>query len=76
MMMLQPGLFSIIFCATTRPTKSDVPPGANGLMMVIGLVGKACAPAAPAAAANASAATIFETGFIVFPSLVRRMNCG
>jgi hypothetical protein len=57
----------MIFCATTRPTKSEVPPGAKGLMMMIGLVGY-CALTEPAAAANAAEMASFANAFIVVPS--------
>src|SRR5690349_15334826 len=43
---------SLIFEATVRATISDEPPGANGMISLIGFVGNVCAAACAASAAN------------------------
>src|SRR4051812_19082135 len=61
--------FSDIFCAMMRAVMSATPPGANGRMKRIGLVGKACAEAPllnTAARHSAPNATVFNSRLMRF----------
>jgi hypothetical protein len=61
MMMLWPS-DAAICSATARAMTSEVPPAANGTIMVIGRLGKSCACAVTAVkAATAAAAMILNT---------------
>ena len=57
--------------ASGRPTMSATPPGGNGTIMVIGLVGY-CACAPKASSAKSAAKILFMTRFLLLECLQPR----